>query len=216
MNRVVHYFSLEKNRLNHFGLVSTSLGSNFSAWAKRGHTKMDGNEEGDGWGDIDPGDFVWEQEAASLSMFEPPPFTPGFCDIWEFRVGLGRRFSALAREQGGGGEGQGIRGQRGKRWGELCDTPVVTAWGGACAPWLPDGCDCLGWGFRAVASRGVPTSVRTFAEAPAARSGAQRSSCLEIEHGFGGGLADLPGGMRGLGAGRRRAPYVAASQASRR
>ena len=34
---------------------------------------MDGNEEGDGWGDIDPGDTVWEQEAASLSMFEPPP-----------------------------------------------------------------------------------------------------------------------------------------------
>ena len=33
---------------------------------------MDGNEEGDGWGDIDPGDSVWEQEAANLSMFEPP------------------------------------------------------------------------------------------------------------------------------------------------
>ena len=104
---------------------------------------MDGNEEGDGWGDIDPGDSVWEQEAASLSMFEPPPFTAGFCDIWEFRVGLGRRFSALAREQGGGGEGQGIRGQRGKRWGELCDIPVVTAWGGACAPWLPEGSQLL-------------------------------------------------------------------------
>ena len=34
---------------------------------------MDGNEESDDWGDIDPGDFVWEQEAASLSMFEPAP-----------------------------------------------------------------------------------------------------------------------------------------------
>ena len=34
---------------------------------------MDGNEEGDGWGDVDLGDSVWEKEAASLSMFEPPP-----------------------------------------------------------------------------------------------------------------------------------------------
>ena len=119
---------------------------------------MDGNEEGDGWGDIDPGDSVWEQEAASLSMFEPPPFTAGFCDIWEFRVGLGRRFSALAREQGGGGEGQGIRGQRGKRWGELCDTPVVTAWGGAFAPWLPEGPQLL-FGPSRRARRQAPPKI---------------------------------------------------------
>ena len=34
---------------------------------------MEGNEEGDDWGDMDPGDSVWEQEAANLNMFEPPP-----------------------------------------------------------------------------------------------------------------------------------------------
>ena len=34
---------------------------------------MDGNEEGDDLDDIGVGDSVWEQEAASLSMFEPRP-----------------------------------------------------------------------------------------------------------------------------------------------
>ena len=32
---------------------------------------MEGNEEGDDWGDMDPGDSVWEQEATIQSMGPP-------------------------------------------------------------------------------------------------------------------------------------------------
>ena len=75
---------------------------------------MDGNEEGDSWGDIDPGDFVWEQEAASLSMFEPPPFTADFCDIWENK---NASRGVVDEEEEVGGTGELMSGDGARLWG---------------------------------------------------------------------------------------------------
>ena len=63
---------------------------------------MHGNEEGDGWGDIDPGDTVWEQEAASLSMFEPPPSQQASATSGSSGWGLAADFQRWQENKGEG------------------------------------------------------------------------------------------------------------------